>query len=50
MDFTWKVHDDTCGSDHFPILIKNTEPNNEKVPHWKLDKANWEIFKEKYKK
>ena len=21
-DVTWKVHDDTCGCDHFPILIK----------------------------
>ena len=28
IDFTWKVHDDTFGNDHFPI--KNTEPSNEK--------------------
>ena len=32
MDFTWKVHDDICGSDHFPILIKSTEPSSEKIP------------------
>ena len=31
-DFTWKVHDETCGSDHFPILIKSTEPISEKGP------------------
>ena len=37
MDFTWKVYNDTCGSDHFPILIKSTEPNSEKVPRWKFD-------------
>ena len=30
MDFTWKVYDDTCGSDHFPILIKSTEPSSKK--------------------
>ena len=41
MDFTWKVQDETHGSDYFPILIKIT-----KVPRWKLDK---EIFKEKCK-
>ena len=21
MDYDWKVHDDLCGSDHFPILL-----------------------------
>ena len=49
MDFTWKVHDDTCGCDHFSILNKSTESSSEKIPCWKLDKANWEIFKEKCK-
>ena len=37
MDFSWQVHDDTCGS----ILLNNTKPTGEKIPHWKLDKANW---------
>jgi len=23
LDFSWKVHDDLCGSDHFPIIINN---------------------------
>ena len=23
LDYDWKVHDDTCGSDHFPILLQN---------------------------
>ena len=22
MDYGWKVHDDLCGSDHFPILLE----------------------------
>ena len=49
MDFTWKVHGDSCGRDHSLILIKSTEPNSEKIPRWKLDKDNWEIFKKKCK-
>ena len=49
IDFTWTVHDDTCGSDHFPIMIKSIEPCSEKILRWKLDKANWETFKEKCK-
>ena len=23
LDYNWKVHDDTCRSDHFPILLEN---------------------------
>ena len=49
MDFTWKVHDDTGGDDHFLIQIKSSQPSSKKVPSWKLDKVNWEIFKGKSK-
>ena len=49
MDFARKVYDDTCGSDHFPILIQSSEASSEKKPRWKLDEANWQILKEKYK-
>ena len=49
MDFSWQVHDDTCGSDPFPILLNNIKPTGEKIPHWKLDKANWAKFEEKCK-
>ena len=49
MDFAWNVYDDTCGSDHFPILIQSPEANREKTPRWKLDKADWQIFMEKCK-
>ena len=49
MEFAWNVYDDTCGSDHFPILIQSSEASSEKTPRWKLDKANWQIFKEKCK-
>ena len=50
MDFSWQVHNDTCGSDHFPILQHNIKPTRVGgILHWKLDKANWRKFEEKYK-
>ena len=45
MDCDWKVHDDFCGSDHFPILLNNIGPDvDEPVSRWKLNKANWAQF------
>ena len=44
------MHDDSCGSNHFPVLLNNIKPTREKILHWKLKKANWEKFQEKYKK
>ena len=45
LDFDWSVYDDLHGSDHFPILIKETESSDDE-PHcrWNLKKANWESF------
>ena len=41
MDNRWKVHDDLCGSNHFSILLEILQPlHDEKLPHWKLYKAN----------
>ena len=45
MDYGWKVHEDLCGSDHFPILLEILPPlHDERLPYWKLNKANWEVF------
>ena len=45
LDFAWKVSDDRCGSNHFPILINNLKPQpNEASPRWILQKANWPLF------
>ena len=45
MDYDWKVHDDLCGSDHFPIFLNNIGPAlDEPVSRWKLNKANWAQF------
>ena len=46
LDYDWKVHDDTCGSDHFPILLQNkTNKLNKRTLSWNLKKANWDEFK-----
>ena len=36
MDYMWKVNDDPCGSDHFPIIIEITQPitDNNRPPCW----------------
>lgn len=45
MDFSWEVHNDQCGSDHFPIFITiNQSLPKDKVPNWNLRKANWTEF------
>ena len=45
LDFSWKLHDDLCGSDHFPVIIHSDMA----VPSvtnstWKLSKADWDTF------
>jgi hypothetical protein len=45
LDLNWSVHDDLCGSDHFPIIVTgNDPPENNSVKNWKLDKADWTSF------
>ena len=35
------------GSDHYPIFIRsNIQLPDEKVPQWKLNKADWAPFKQ----
>ena len=44
-NFTWKVTNDLCGSDHFPIIFFSTQPSStERQRKWKLSKANWNKF------
>jgi len=45
LNYTWKPLDDLHGSDHFPILLSsNNSISEEKLPHWKITKANWTLF------
>ena len=46
LDYSWKVHNDTCGSDHFPIILENSGPKlDDKIPRWNLRRAKWDEFK-----
>jgi exonuclease III len=45
MDFSWAVHDDLCGSDHFPLILQNNKPTSStSTQRWKLNKADWSTF------
>ena len=44
--FSWEVHDDCCGSDHFPIILRALEDDNHtKQQRWKFKKTDWSTFK-----
>ena len=44
--FSWEVHDDCCGSDHFPIVLQTIDDDNDlKSQRWKFKKADWTTFK-----
>jgi ribonuclease HI/endonuclease/exonuclease/phosphatase family metal-dependent hydrolase len=47
-ELIWHVHQDLCGSDHFPTIttILGIHHDDTKRPKWKLDSANWDKFKE----
>jgi exonuclease III len=45
LDYSWDVHDDTCGSDHFPVILNNIASSiDEDTKHWRLNRANWDLF------
>ena len=49
LDFTWTVYNDTCESDHFPIVLKEY-PHDDDLPRWRLNKAKWEEFRSQCQK
>ena len=45
MNYGGEIHDDLRGCDHFLILLQILQAfHDERLPHWKLNKANWEVF------
>ena len=44
LDFQWSVHDDLCGSDHFPIFLTTHAEDNATHPRYNFKKANWNLF------
>lgn len=51
IDYDWRLYQDTCSSDHFPIVLEISEPNEEGSTQWKLKRVDWgKIQKWMYKK
>ena len=46
LEFTHTVLEDSHGSDHLPILLKQITQNNTKTTKWNFNKANWIKFKD----
>ena len=47
LDFSWKVHDDLCGSDHFPIILESLYSTvGERPTRYKFDKADWPLYEQ----
>ena len=47
LDFRWSVLPDLYGSDHFPILLESIDSLPEsRLPRWRLDKADWQRFRD----
>ena len=47
LDLSWSVHEDLCGSDHYPVVITTTQSyDHDALPSWKLDKADWCTYSE----
>ena len=45
LDLSWSVHEDLCGSDHYPIIIRSCNPDGrDALSTWKLDRADWSAF------
>ena len=41
LEFDWLTHNDLCGSDHFPVILKTSFRDDETVAeHWKFDRAD----------
>ena len=51
LDFTWRVYDNTCGSDHFSIVLESFHPQDDNdLSRWRLNKTNWEEFRSQCQK
>ena len=45
MNYAWSVHDDLCGSDHYPTMLsKLISEAADDHKRWKLNRADWEKF------
>ncbi len=46
LDFSWRVIEDLCGSDHYPLVLTSPEAiSSPRIPRWRVDRANWNSFR-----
>ena len=45
LDYEWNIHEDLCGSDHFPVILTSNAVEEEATPNrWNFKKADWLSF------
>ena len=45
LDYEWNIHEDLCGSDHFPVILTSNAVEEEAAPNrWNFKKADWPSF------
>ena len=45
LDYEWNIHEDLCGSDHFPVILTSNAVEEESAPNrWNFKKADWLSF------
>ena len=44
--YEWKLHEDLCGSDHFPVILTSNTVEKVAAPErWNFKKADWLSFR-----
>jgi len=42
LDYEWNIHEDLCGSDHFPVILASNTVEEDAAPNrWNFKKAHW---------
>ena len=45
LDYKWKIHEDLCRSDCFPVILTSHTVEEDTVPNrWNFKKADWLSF------
>ena len=45
LHYEWNIHEDLCGSDHFPVILTSNAVEEEAAPNrWNFKKADWLSF------
>ena len=45
IDYEWNIHEDLCGSDHFPVILTSNAVGEDAAPNrWNFKKADWLSF------